>query len=252
MDCNKMIYELIEGNEIDGKELDVFTKQPSVFLRDDNEVLCTFGKWFELKEDFISACNKDIVRVHNGRIIMIEDIKKCKYTSSFKYKKIECIVRLPKWQDRIYGVENIQNCKIDDQDLVREYLETEIFGLPNASLTRLLNRIGLQMYGENMDIRSHFPRITYSFRQDNKCMITGLLIPKRFPYITVYDPFDEFKYISLWGFYLFMKTELKIGYISHMKEFWQQEQKIYTNLTSLCDDLFLSEMIYYDEYTRDA
>lgn len=71
------------------------------------------------------------------------------------------------------------------------------FGFVQSDLVELVNA-----YCKATDMTGHrVGRVTFSKSRDNKCDLTGVAIPREFPYLTFAEPNQNWAHISLFGFY---------------------------------------------------
>lgn len=134
---------------------------------------------------------KGFLRIINGCIV-IGDYVDNKYNSKEKYKLVNRFVRYP-IAGTYYGVMECEKI-IEDVELTRK-----VFGLTYDELESVVECYAkvLGIYNEY----DQYPRLTRSVRSSNRCDLTDLWIPEKFPYITFKESGYDFSHVSLWGFY---------------------------------------------------
>lgn len=193
------------------QEVTIADRFPAIYISDNDEVFCYTGILFknEQREPNIRnssfrvqgkhSTDKTIVnsikgfyRIINGCIVIDDYIDK--QFGEHKYKHINgAVVRFPVSAETDYGVAHVGDFT-EDKELTRK-----IFGLTCSELRKLL-----VVYANIFGIYNNYtqyPRLTRSTRSYNFCDMTGLFIPKQFPYIAFDESSYEYSHVSLWGFY---------------------------------------------------
>lgn len=202
------LFEQYLGSGQLGKDITIGDYFPEIFISDSGEVFCYTGIYLEEEphqcRDLLmlphSLCGKHstdktlvkkpkaFFRLADG-CILLDDYVDARF-GGHAYKRIAAGIRFPT-ADAYYGVWIEHK---EDAALTRA-----VFGLTYAELSMLLEGYAKTL-GTFHDF-AQYPRLTRSIRSNNRCDLTGLWIPERFPYITFQESPYMFSHISLWGFY---------------------------------------------------
>lgn len=145
---------------------------------------------------------KAYLRIKYGRIYLDYGYKSI-FKTEEKFKKLNYEIQLPSSNfETFYSVNENGVYGNQNDDIVRE-----AFGLTMNELDELISLwsqiVGMDCYYEK------FPKLTKSIKCNNYCDITGLWIPKSFPYIKLDD--NLYTHVSLYGFYKYIASSV-FGY----------------------------------------
>lgn len=259
MESKIKLYDCIDSKPLEGNDFVYSRNEHNVYIDQNDKIICYLGNRVEIDSKFIINKNYNVVTLNRGCLLLDKNINSNdNYFSKEIYKKIDCDIILPGIYNNAYGIENIRNIdknRVNEHNDYKDYIEEYIFGIKCCDLDLVLDTIyKINASDRQMELNDsyHFgryPRITRSIKKDNKCGLTGLLIPKGFPYIAFDENGEELAYISLWGFIRFIKLILKITITEKNIEFLKSVEhiKLFQNLASYTD-YFSGIPIYYSEY----
>jgi hypothetical protein len=117
------------------------------------------------------------------------------FTGSTRYKVLkDCLVRWPTGADAYFGVLNRESNE-EDTALTRQ-----VFGATYRELNHFLGIFATVVDGYHSGY-DRYPCTTFSRTRHNHCDLTGVWIPREFPYIA-FGPSQFWKgHVSLYGFY---------------------------------------------------
>lgn len=195
--------QAISGEYVLGRKIPLKNSWHRIAVTKHGEVVyylgkCTIDEYGFIKDDFrylpkvewSETQEKIFIRLNKGNLFLDEYLRKTE-----KYEIIDDhYVFLPHTGRRYYGVFAASDAK---ENL---YFTRELFGITFWELSDFTKIFSNTiMWGSYYN----YPRVTYSTRKSNRCDITGVWIPKGFPYISIgsyqYDQYGL--HISLTGFY---------------------------------------------------
>lgn len=204
------LYEKIDEEEIQCKDIILPKHFPAIYIDEYDEVYCYYGiidqnrfllksypYW--LKEIKPSEAKKSIrgyFRIKNGLILEDKTYmdEKHGHNSQIKCKKIVCGLELPRSMNNPYGIYYSK-----DKEIERE-LTRKVFGIAYDELSKLLYHYNKVFEIVPESYYSRYPSITRSVKSDNYCDITNMWIPANFPYIAFHESGYMYSHISLYGF----------------------------------------------------
>lgn len=214
MKYDSNLYESITSDVKLGSEIHIDDRDDLFFVSERNHVFCYTGIQFKNGRNVSISCIpspeyiyseidniSNFITIENGCLLFNTFINVGYYKEQL-FKQINCILNLPSSISSYYSVENYI-----DENNGRKYeknseMTIEVFGLCYEELDALLNAYS-KVVG-SFSQYDRYPRITRSIKKDNFCNLTGLWIPKKFPYITFNAGNCDFSHVSLWGFYRYI------------------------------------------------
>ncbi len=209
------IYEKIKEEEILCKDVVVPEYFPAIYIDEYDNVYCyagiidknrfLFGScpyWLKgRKPKEINNSIRGYFRIKNGKILQDKKFidEKNSFNEKAKFKMIPAHVHFPAPQDMTFGIYSSTY-----QDLEKE-LTAKVFGISYDDLLEILYQYNNIFKVAQKTYFNNYPKITRSIKNNNYCDLSGMWIPKEFPYIAFCESDYYYSHISLYGFYQHMK-----------------------------------------------